>query len=382
MTTTRPPTTALRRRALRITQTDAYPLYVFALRADEILQIADISRVSRDPAGKLIGYQRPEVRRHIQEIVEYLDSDSVIFPNPIIMALSSRVDFKTIRGNRLDDDGLGITGTLTIPTPTAGRSKPAWIVDGQQRAVAMSRMRRHDLPVPVVAFVADTVGLQRDQFLRINNTRPLPRGLVTELLPEVDSPLPARLAIRRAPSAICDVLNTDSASPFHGMIKRASTAGTPNPKAVITDTAIVDMVKVSMISSSGCLFLYRDVTHNETDFEGILRALVTYWTAVRDTFPDAWGKPAEKSRLMHGAGICAMGRLMDHILAVVDVQQPDAVATIRRHLELIAPRCRWTAGTWEDLGTRWNGIQNTPRDIQALSSFLIRAYVAARTELR
>ncbi len=52
----------LRRRALCLTQTESYPLYVFSLKAEEILQVADISRVGRDEAGELIGYQRPEVR--------------------------------------------------------------------------------------------------------------------------------------------------------------------------------------------------------------------------------------------------------------------------------------------------------------------------------
>lgn len=33
------------------------------------MKIAEISRVSRDDAGKLIGYQRPEVKKHIQDIV-------------------------------------------------------------------------------------------------------------------------------------------------------------------------------------------------------------------------------------------------------------------------------------------------------------------------
>src|SRR5262245_3129558 len=116
----REPAKSLRRRALRIAQTDAYPLFVFSLRADEVLQIADVSRVSRDEVGKLIGYQRAEVRKHVQEIVDYLNSDSVIFPNAIIMAFSSQVRFQAIRGNALPDDELGKTGTLTIPLPAPG----------------------------------------------------------------------------------------------------------------------------------------------------------------------------------------------------------------------------------------------------------------------
>ncbi|WP_198654731.1 MULTISPECIES: DGQHR domain-containing protein DpdB [Nocardia] len=368
----------LRRRALCLAQTEKYPLYVFTLKAEEILEIADISRVSRNEAGKLIGYQRPEVRRHIQEIIDYLDSDLAIFPNPIIMALSAQVQFHAIRGNRIPGDELGITGTVTIPLPSAGRPKPAWIVDGQQRAIALSHAKKRDFPVAVTAFVAESVQVQRDQFIRVNNTKPLPRGLVTELLPEVDRQLPPRLALRKAPSELCDVLNLDERSPMHGMIKRTSTAKGSSGKAVITDTAVVDMIQESITSSSGCLYPYRDVRQNETDFDGIIHALITYWTAVRDTFPDAWGKPASRSRLMHGAGIRAMGRLMDRILGTVDARRPDAPEIIRQHLALVEPYCRWTSGIWDENGLRWNEVQNMHKHIQELSNYLIRVYLNAR----
>ncbi|WP_280335137.1 DGQHR domain-containing protein DpdB [Nocardia wallacei] len=369
-------------RALRIVQAKDYPLYVFMLRASEILDFADISRVSRDEAGKLIGYQRPQVRKHIQEIVEYLDSDVPIFPNPIIMALSPGVVFRSTRGgNRHADDGISDTGRLTIPLPEAGKVKPAWIVDGQQRALALSHAQRKDFPVPITAFIADTINLQRDQFVRINNTKPLPRGLVTELLPEVDSPLPARLAIRQAPSKLCDVLNTDKSSPFLGMIKRASMSGNKPTHAVVTDTGIVEMIQESLTSSSGCLYPYRDIGRGETDFDSIIKALIIYWSAVRDAFPEAWGKPPEKSRLMHGAGIRAMGRLMDRILGTVDPLGEDAPERVRQHLALVVPYCRWTTGTWNDLGHNWNEIENVPKHVQELSNFLIRTYHSTRREL-
>src|ERR1700758_4901076 len=88
----------IRRRALRIEQNDKHPLYVFCLTGDEILSVADISRLSRDDAGKLIGYQRPHVKRHIQDIVEYLNSDNILFPNSLILALSSKVKFRASGG--------------------------------------------------------------------------------------------------------------------------------------------------------------------------------------------------------------------------------------------------------------------------------------------
>ena len=40
-----------------------------------MLALADISRISRDNSGKLIGYQRPEVKRHVQDIINYLNGD-------------------------------------------------------------------------------------------------------------------------------------------------------------------------------------------------------------------------------------------------------------------------------------------------------------------
>lgn len=365
----------LRRRALQITQACEAPLYLLTLTARQIGQVADISRVSRDEAGDLIGYQRPEVRQHVQEITDYLDGDQVLFPNPIIIALPSSVEFKRSRGSG-NDDPSQVAGTLVIQLPAGDGRKPGWIVDGQQRALALARSRRQDLPVPVNAFIADSVGLQRDQFLRINNTRPLPRGLVAELLPEIDAPLPPRLSLRKTPSALCDLLNRDSASPFCGLIRRPS--GSKDARAVITDTGIIQMVQESLTSASGCLYPFRNPSTGETDFAGLWSSLLLYWTAVRDTFPDAWGRPPTQSRLMHGAGIRAMGRLMDRLMASINPVSPEAAAQVRADLALLAPHCRWTSGRWEELDVRWNQIENVSQHTAALSSFLIRTYVQAK----
>ena len=82
------------------------------------------------------------MQSHVQDIVDYLDSDPVIFPNALIMALSSTVKFVSGRGPKTTD-GLAIIGTLTLPLPSGGQARPAWIVDGQQRAVALSRAASH-----------------------------------------------------------------------------------------------------------------------------------------------------------------------------------------------------------------------------------------------
>lgn len=375
---TRKTAQSIRRRALRIEQNRRHPLYLFALTGEEISAIADISRISRDDADHLLGYQRAEVRQHIQDIVDYLESDDILFPSAIILALSSRVRFTGSRGPQVHGDGIS-AGILEIPMSANGQGKPAWIVDGQQRTLALSKSARKGLPVPVSGFVADEVDLQRDQFIRVNNQRPLPRGLLTELLPEIVAPLPAKLAVRKIPAALCEWLSMDARSPFHGLITRASMNKQQKKQAVVSDTAIVRMIEESLTSPSGALFPFRNAATEETDFAGIGSVLVSYWQAVKDTFPEAWAIPPAKSRLMHGTGIRAMGRLMDRIMGWHRPAEGDATAYAMSELARIAPMCRWTTGRWDELGLAWNEIQNVPRHIRMLTDVLIRNYVQQRS---
>ncbi|MET3962806.1 DGQHR domain-containing protein [Marmoricola sp. OAE513] len=371
----------LERRALKVLQNDDVPLYLFTLAADEIDLVADVSRIGRDEAGKLIGYQRPEKKKHVKQIQDYLDSGDVLFPNGLILALPPEVRWKSSRGPNTSD-GLAVSGTLEIPvSPDGDGPRPAWIVDGQQRSVALSRTKNSRMPVPVAGFVAGDLDVQREQFLRVNTVQPLPVGLVTELLPEIARVPSARMATRQLPSALVDMLNQDPDSPFFGIIRRASTAA-DKKVAVVTDTGLVEALRESIESPSGVLFPYRNIATGTTDTEGIRRLLMAYWGAVRETFPRAWGKPPTDSRLMGGVGIRAMGRLMDRVMAHVDPAASDAAEQARAELALIADQCRWTAGTWEDLGMVWNDLQNTPRHISALSNFLVRAYLAERTGRR
>src|SRR5208282_1092371 len=105
-------------------------------------------------------------------------------------ALSSTARFVRVRGPKVDEHEIGDAGTIDIPIPRLGQPKPAWIVDGQQRALALKRAKWKDIPIPVSAFIADDIDTQREQFLRVNSTKPLPRGLLSELLPQVSSVLP------------------------------------------------------------------------------------------------------------------------------------------------------------------------------------------------
>lgn len=380
--TLNPAPVVLERRALRIQQNLETPLYLFALAAEEVDLVADVARISRDEAGRLLGYQRPEKKSHVKQILDYLNSGEVLFPNGLILALPDTVRFKSSRGPATTD-GLATAGTLEIPLPTERSApRPAWIVDGQQRSLALARTRSTRLPVPIAGFVAPTLAVQREQFLRVNTVSPLPINLVTELLPEVVAAPSPRLSARKLPSALVDMLNQDPESPFKGLIKRASTDPDNRRLGVVTDTSLVEALRESLESPSGILFPFRNIAAGTTDTEGIRKLLITYWTAVRETFPSAWGKPPTESRLMGGVGIRAMSRLMDRLMAHVDVMSKAAVPAASSELDRIAALCRWTDGVWTDLGLPWNELQNTPRHISALSNYLVRAYVEQRAAKR
>ena len=93
------------------------------------------------------------------------------------------------------------------------------------------------------------------------------------------------------------------------------------------------------------------------------------------TFPEAWELPPAKSRLTHGAGIQALGYVMDALtdgVLAADLPTMD----IPQRLEILRKHCAWTNGNW-NLGPgqtrRWNDIQNTPNDVRLLAGHLLRA---------
>jgi hypothetical protein len=73
---------------------------------------------------------------------------------------------------------------------------------------------------------------------------------------------------------------------------------------------------------------------------------------------------------------------MDAIAEQFEQIEPDT-ADFEKHLQLIAPLCAWTSGSWK-LGPyqrQWNDLQNTPRDVQVVADYLLSAYRRALKRL-
>ena len=354
-------------RAVR-TEQAGKAVYAFFVAGADLLEIAEISRVHRDAEGSLQGFQRKGIKSHVQAITEFLDQGPVLFPNAIILAISPRAQFTQARGEKPRGDVRSCeAGTLRIPLPSDG-PKAAWIVDGQQRSIALSQARNKSFPVPVVAFVSEELSVHREQFILVNKAKPLDPRLINELLPEVDTVFPRDLSSRKIPSELVNLLQSSPDSPFQGLIKRVS----EDPKsAVVTDSALVKAIRNSINSALGSLAPHKATGNCPADVDAMYKVLVAYWSAVRSVFPEAWGRPPTESRLMHSAGIEAMSLLMDRIMSRAapgsDLQQHATDALMR-----IGPYCRWTSGRWPELRREWNEIQNIGRDIKLLSGHLAR----------
>ena len=358
--------------ALEVHQGPTRTLYSFAVDGKQLPLFTTVSRVHRDNNTEIRGYQRPEVLSHIASIRRYLESEEPMIPNALVIAFDKRVTFEPHSPNGSQGDVR--PGTLIIPIDPdcAEEDKPGWVVDGQQRCAAIREARIKSFPICVTAFITDSDSEQRSQFILVNSTKPLPKGLIHELLPTTTGTLPTTLQLRRFPAALIDRLNYTPGSPLEGMIHTPTT-----PDGVIKDNSVLRMIENSL--SDGALYSFRDPGTGEGDADAILALLMNYWQAVKTTFSEAWGQPPRRSRLMHGVGIVSMGFVMD---AIVDrhrqshlPSQEDFASDLIRLRDV----CHWTAGSWEfgpNHQRRWNELQNTPRDIQLLTNYLLFEYKA------
>jgi DGQHR domain-containing protein len=358
--------------ALEVRQSDGSTLYSFAIDGKQLAQFATISRIRRNEDSEIQGYQRPAVLSHINAIRRYIESDSPMIPNALVIAFDKRVQFEPLPGT--PQTSYARHGTLAIPISedAVDEEKPGWIVDGQQRSAAILDARVESFPICVTAFIAESDEKQRSQFILVNSAKPLPKALIYELLPGTVGTLPPQFQTREFPTRLLTRLNFQVSSPLYHLIQTPT-----NPDGIVKDNSVLKMLEGSL--SDGALYFFRDPKTGECDEDAMLAVLKDFWRAVSHVFPDAWEKPPRKSRLMHGVGIVSLGFLMDTIFdRYIRVRVPGE-EDFASDLSALKNVCRWTSGYW-DFGPhsqrKWNEVQNTSRDIQLLTKYLLAEYKA------
>ena len=342
--------TIFKYKAVRAQQSKDHYVFSFAANPHDVLSFSEIERVGRNEDGQLKGFQRHQISSHIKEIRDYLKREDALLPNAVIIAFIDGVSVKDLGNGILD---------ITIDST---EKKPGFVVDGQQRLTALSGIDKPEFQVFVSALICKDYNELRQQFILINNTRPLPKTLIYELLPTVEG-LPERFTVRSFAAKMVDTLNFTPGSNLFGEIRQHT-----NPTGVLSDTAMQKFIMNS--SSDGIL---RELIKEENFEEQAYDIINNFFGAVIKVFKPEWvGMVPRTSRLRHGAGLVALGYVMELLYSSWGATTIEEFA---EGLELIKPHTAWTSGVWEleDNDSRpWNGIQNTPSDVYLLSKYLVK----------
>jgi DGQHR domain-containing protein len=300
------------------------------------------SRVNWDALEKRISeseaaYQRPVIRRKIDELVSYYreckDAGTLPpIPGAVIITSEKRFTFTPIAGHH--DIGL-----LQIPEEHGVLR----VLDGQHRLLALHALsqagEQMGIEVPAVLFDALDARQVVELFVTINakHTRLNPSHIISlsgrKLYPDPNQAL-AHDVIRS--------LNEDETSPLHSEIKMLGTGRGRVSQAPLAEE-IVDLLEtVEKVGGSARIQELR---------QGAKRFFLNYMKALSTTFPSAWA--GRKYSIKTGAALRAFIRVTPDVMARAREMRRDPfeLHTIREAIKPWAERLRdrrfETEGEWK-----------------------------------
>ncbi len=300
------------------------------------------SRVNWDVLEKRISesetaYQRPVIRRKIDELVSYYreckDAGTLPpIPGAVIITSEKRFTFTPIAGHH--DIGL-----LQIPEEHGVLR----VLDGQHRLLALHSLSQagEQMGVEVPAVLFDTLDARQivELFVTINakHTRLNPSHIISlsgrKLYPDPNQAL-AHDVIRS--------LNEDDSSPLHGEIKMLGTGRGRVSQAPLAEE-IVDLLEtVEKVGGNARTQELR---------QGAKRFFLNYVKAISTTFPSAWA--GRKYSIKTGAALRAFIRVAPDVMARARELKRDAfdAHAIREAVKPWAERLRdrrfETEGEWK-----------------------------------
>jgi DGQHR domain-containing protein len=300
------------------------------------------SRVNWDALEKRISeseaaYQRPVIRRKIDELVSYYreckDAGTLPpIPGAVIITSEKRFTFTPIAGHH--DLGL-----LQIPEEHGVLR----VLDGQHRLLALHGLNQAGEPmgIEVPAILFDTLDARQivELFVTINakHTRLNPSHIISlsgrKLYPDPNQAL-AHDVIRS--------LNEDETSPLHGEIKMLGTGRGRVSQAPLAEE-IVDLLEtVEKVGGGARIQELR---------QGAKRFFLNYVKALSTTFPGAWA--GRKYSIKTGAALRAFIRVTPDVMARAKEMRRDPfeLHAIRESIKPWAERLRdrrfETEGEWK-----------------------------------
>jgi DGQHR domain-containing protein len=265
---------------------------------------ASRARVNWDMLEKRIGesetaYQRPVIRRKIDELVAYYreckDAATLpAIPGAVIITSEKRFTFTPVAGHH--DLGL-----LQIPEEHGVLR----VLDGQHRLLALHALGQQGesfaLEVPAVLFDSLDARQIVELFVTINakHTRLNPSHIISlagrTLYPDPNQAL-AHDVIRS--------LNEDDTSPLHGEIKMLGTGRGRVSQAPLAEEIVDFLETVEKLGSGGKI---QEIRHAAKRF------FLNYVKAISTTFPNAWA--GRKYSIKTGAALRAFIRAAPDVMA-------------------------------------------------------------------
>lgn len=308
------------------------------------------------------GYQRPLTPSRLRQVSTYLRDEEGVLPTSLLLCIR-QPDHASFEAAGIEGGG-GEPGVLTIPAGV-----PLWLVDGQHRLSGLERALTKDkakwladYPLPVT-IVEGIDAYEEMRYFHVINTRQ--RGVPTDV---VDRHL---LAMREAEGAalleregernylraratkLCDLLNSDPASPWYGTIIMPGEKRRPHHL----------MRQHGMVSSLDPVV--RDSFVKRLTDEEAGRLLLNYWCAARERWQSVFEEP-QAYVIQKALGAGALHQIMPDILEVCrsadDFSQEkiaDVFAEIGR-----------SGGFWHSERGHYMVRQSGARYVKALAEYL------------
>jgi DGQHR domain-containing protein len=228
------------------------------------------------PTVDRVGYQRPPVKKRINDFSKYIDQQKSGFVTPIL--LNSRVD---IEFNQIDND----YGYIELPT-----LKCLSIVDGQHRTLGTIQYERMCIPIPFMLFNGLDVSIEEDLFITINREQKKVPMSHVRFIDRENDPI-SQIAIK---------LEQDPGSPWFQKVNLVGARGAKRP--------------VSLDSLRNALKeLFQSGELKILDFDQKYNIAKDFWIVVAKVWPEAWAA-SKNSLLRKSMGTLAISKLGGYLI--------------------------------------------------------------------
>jgi len=266
--------------------------YVFMMRVKDLQFISYVAR--RGVNNEEGAIQRVLNKQRLKSIEDYVLQGNMFY-TPFFI-------------NWVGDEAISLhENSILIPLVASS----AQVIDGQHRLEGLKQAANHDDTIlEKQVLVILTTGLKTDEaasiFLNINTEqKPVPKSLIFDLFGVVNNDNRDIPQIRA--TDIANFLNTDTASPYRGMIKFP---GYARGEGFIDLSAVVSALK-PQLEDNGAFTRYRIQT-----LENQCALLVNFFTAFRTAYEDhdLWYNRTKNPFLMNAGFLSAIDILSEEVI--------------------------------------------------------------------